>query len=194
MNIKVAIAVVSNRTVKAETTAALLEMITFTEHEIFPIVATEGYTIAENRTYCVVKAINEGCTHILFIDDDMTFPKDVIEQLFSNDVQIVGVASNSRKLPLQTTVAFLNPEGGLGEPREMPGEPFKCFSVGMGVALIDLNVFKKLDGEWFKFETAANGKIVNGEDGWFCDRARQKGIDIWCDPRVKIGHLGDYLY
>jgi len=185
MEIKIAVAVITNRGVKAKTALALMEMIQATSVEVFPVIATEGFSIAENRTYCVVKALNAKCSHILFIDDDMVFPPQTLDLLLSHKKTLVGVNSNSRMLPLKSTVTY---EG------EMPKELFECEQVGFGVALIDLSVIEHLPQPWFGFETAINGKVLNGEDGWFCDRIKAKGYSVHCDPTLSISHIGDYLY
>ncbi len=199
MPIKIAVAVVSNRLIKPKTTLALMEMIAHTKHEVFPIVASEGYTTAEGRNYCVIQAMRNNCTHLLFVDDDMTFPVDTIERLLAHGKELVGVYSYSRALPLSPTVAFLDEEGNhLPHDRiakyKKPKELFKCFAIGMGVALIDMNLFAKIDKPWFKFDVHESGKIIMGEDAWLCKQSHEKGIDVWCDPTLKIGHLGDFDY
>ena len=32
--------------------------------------------------------------------------------------------------------------------------------------------------------------VEYGEDLAFCDRARQKGYTLYCDPSVRAGHIG----
>lgn len=199
MDIKVATGIVSNRLIKPKTVLSLMNMLAYTEIDTFPVVATEGYTIAEGRNYCVWQAIKNGCTHILFIDDDMTFPEDTIERLLAHRKEIVGVYSYSRLLPLSPTVAFLD-EAGEFLPKDKipfiirPKELFKCYSIGMGVALIDMKLFDVIDKPWFSWEVHENGKILVGEDAWLCKQARAKGVDIYCDPTLPIGHLGEYSY
>ena len=198
-NHKIATAIVSNRLIKPMTVLALMEMAAHTKYETCPIVATEGYTTAEGRSYCVVQAQKAGCSHVLFIDDDMTFPKDTIERLLSHEKEIVGVYSYSRKLPLSTTVSMLD-ENGNHLPRHQimferrPQSLFECFAVGMGVTLIDMAVFEKIERPWFQFQSHESGKVLVGEDAWFCKQAREKGIGVWCDPTVPVGHIGDYEY
>lgn len=186
MEIKVAVAVITNRGIKAKTALSLMNLVSATKVPVFPLVASEGFTIAENRTYCVIQAIKNSCTHMLFIDDDMVFPEDTLDKLLAHSKPIVGVNSHSRMLPLTTTVTF--------EGDEMPKELFECQQVGFGVALIDLSIMQAIPQPWFGFETAINGKILNGEDGWLCDRARSNGFSVWCDPTLSVGHIGDYIY
>lgn len=185
---KIGIAVVTNRQVKAKTVESLMNLASYSKHQVLPIIATEGYTIAENRNYCVYKALREGCDYLLFIDDDMTFPPDTLERLLEHDKPVVGVYSYSRKLPLTPTVKFA------GEPpTERPTELFECEQVGMGVALIDCELFRTLNAPWFKFETSPTGLTIEGEDGFFCNKVREKH-SVWCDPTIQVGHIGDYNY
>lgn len=199
MHTKIAIAIVSNRLIKPKTTLALMNLIAETEHQVFPIMSTEGYTTAEGRNYCVIQALKNDCTHLLFVDDDMTFPEDTLDRLMEHNKEIVGVYSYSRRLPLSPTVAFLDEEGNY-KPQDKigfltkPEELFKCYSIGMGVALLDLTLFNVIDKPWFYFDAHESGKILTGEDAWLCKQARAKGIDIWCDPTLPIGHIGDFSY
>lgn len=179
----------------------MANLIADTKHEIVPILADKGYTIAENRNYSVVEAMKEGCSHLLFIDDDMVFPEYTLDTLLEANKEIVGVNSHSRILPLSSTVGQLDENGNYKEPdkhsdweMKMPTELFEAFFVGTGVMLIDMKVFTKIDKPWFKFEANDNGMITLGEDAWFCKKCRERGIKVWCEPTLTIGHIGSYEY
>jgi hypothetical protein len=199
MDTKVAVALVTNRLIKPQTLEALMRLSMYSTRATEVIVATRGYTIAENRSYAVLEAIKRGCSHILFVDDDMTFPEDTLEKLLAHKKEIVGVNSASRQLPIRTTVSLLK-DGELWAPNsvppyyQMPDELFEVFGVGLGVCLIDLSVFDLIDQPWFAFEAHPSGMTIQGEDAWFCKQARAKGIKVWCDPTIPIGHWGDYNY
>ena len=178
---------------------SLMTLLSWTKLNTVPVVATQGYTIAENRNHCVFEAMKHGCSHLLFIDDDMTFPSHTLNHLLGHKVHIVGVNSQSRKLPISTTVSLLK-DGNLWPPNEvpsyykMPEDLFEVFGVGMGVTLIDMEVFEDIAKPWFAFQSEESGKVAEGEDAWFCRKAREKSFKIWCDPTIKIGHIGDYNY
>lgn len=199
MDTKIAIAIVSNRQIKPRTVDALAQMLIHTKYPVHFIMSTEGYTTAEGRSYCVIQAQKNECSHLLFIDDDMTFPPDTIERLIAHGKDIVGVNSQSRTLPLTTTVALLKDGEHWAHDHvppywKMPEELFEVFSVGMGVALIDMNVFDVIEKPWFKFDVHESGKILVGEDAWLCKQAREKGLQVWCDPMFPVGHWGEYNY
>lgn len=156
------------------------------KYEFAFVIAAEGYTIAENRIFIVSQAQKQECTHILFIDDDMVFPADTLDRLLAHEVEIVGVNSHSRKLPLKSTVLF--------DGEELPKDLFEAITVGGGVLLVDMKVFSKIEMPWFGFKTNEVGMITMGEDAWFCEKAQYAGYKIWCDPTLSIGHIGKYQY
>lgn len=199
---KITIAICTNREVKAKTVASLLELVNYSKAIDFHIlVANRGYHIGENRNYCVVQAQKNQSDYLFFVDDDMTFNKDVLERLLTHNKEVIGVNSYSRCLPPSSTVGLMDKEGKYMHPDKhsaiemrIPDELFKCYFVGAGIMLIDMKVFEKIEKPYFTFTSDENGMIVNGEDGSFCDKTKRAGMDIWCDPSVFVGHLGEYEF
>lgn len=78
--------------------------------------------------------------------------------------------------------------------------PFMCRAVGGGLLLIKMEVFDKIPRPWFFFQPEINDDVKNvkmgaiGEDVWFCDRAWENGIEVWCDPTIDIKHVGVKYY
>lgn len=190
---KIAIAMACNRGIQPKTVTSLLEMITYSDYEYYFVIATEGYTISENRAYCVAQARQNNCTHLLFIDDDMIFPKDTLEKLINHQKEIIGVVYHSRKFPPEPVVVLEN--GKVVKEKDLKSkELLKCQHIGAGIMLIDLNVFNKIDKPYFNTETHESGFTLMGEDAWMCRQARKKGIDIYCDPQIHIKHIGNHNY
>lgn len=199
---KITLAVCTNRGVKSKTTQALLDLVNYSKEIDFHIlVADRGYTIGENRNYCVVQAQKNGSDYLFFVDDDMTFGPDTLEQLLAHKVDVVGVNSYSRCLPLSSTVGRMDKDGNYMHPDKhtawemrIPNSLFKVYFVGAGIMLINMEVFNKIKKPYFIFTTDKNGQVVNGEDGHFCDLVKKAGMDVWCDPQIDVGHIGDYEY
>ncbi len=196
---KIAIGVSTNRGIKAKTTLSLLNLEIPCE-KIF-IMAEQGYTIAENRSYIVAQALKNNCTHILFIDDDMVFPPDTLIKLLANNKEIIGVNTNSRAIPVSTTVGLMDEKGDYKNPDayppwqlKVPDELFECYSVGGGILLMDIKIFGRIEKPWFDFKIHESGMVLVGEDCWFCGQAKKAGFKIWCDPTIKVGHIGDYTF
>ena len=200
--LKITLALCTNREVKAKTVASLLNLVAHSRDRDFHIlVANRGYHIGENRGYCVVQAQRNQSDYLLFIDDDMTFNKDVLERLLTHGKEVIGVNSYSRCLPPSSTVGLMDKEGKYMHPDKhsaiemrIPDELFKCYFVGAGIMLIDMKVFEKIEKPYFAFTSDENGMIINGEDGSFCAKCLNAGIDIFCDPSVFVGHVGEYIY
>ena len=154
------------------------------------------HAIAENRTYCAVKAIRNESEFLLFIDDDMIFPPNTCERLVSLDKDIVGPPYRSRMITGKRIVTLL--DGNRVDLDEQKGkefkEPFEVSAKGTGVLLIKTEIFKNMERLWFDFEFSELGACTMGEDYFFCRKARENGAEIWCDPLLEIKHLGDYLY
>ena len=182
---KICIAIPTNRSIRSRTLKALLELDVPYEKHI--VVATEGYTTAENRNYIISQAQKAKCTHVLMVDDDMVFPPDTLTKLIESGKEVIGVNANSRMLPLKTTVEPLNDD-------PFPEAIFQVKAVGGGVLLIDMKVFEAIDQPWFDVETFDFGMTKMGEDSWFCRKATQAGFGIWCDNTIEIGHIGEYIF
>ena len=155
-----------------------------------------GYTIAENRNYSAVQALNNKSDYLLFIDDDMTFESDLLDRLISNDKDIVGIAyhprcETSEKLGFLDETHIISLETTTDEKYK---DTFPCKAVGTGVMLVKTEVFKKIPRPWFQFEYLETGQCKVGEDWYFCLKAKEHGIQTWCDPIPKIGHLGEKEY
>ena len=73
-------------------------------------------------------------------------------------------------------------------------KPFTVDYTGFGWVLIKKGVFEhpELKYPWFapKMQVFESGAVQDmcGEDVSFCLDAMDAGFDIWCDPRIRVGH------
>lgn len=199
---KITLAICTNRGVRPKTAQCLLELVNYSKEIDFQVlVAERGYTVAENRNYCVEQAKRNGSEYLLFIDDDMTFPPNTLESLLSHKKEVVGVRSYSRCFPLSQTVGvqdkngdYMHPNKHMPHQLELPPELTEVYFVGMGIGLIDLKVFEKIKSPYFMFTYDKNGQVKNGEDGTFCAKVKKEGMKVWCDPTIPVGHLGEHEF
>lgn len=148
-----------------------------------------GCDVAENRNKLARHALDNGFTHILFVDSDMQFPPDTLKRLLTLDKDIVGIVAHHKKLPLESNVKPLTEEEA-GKP--FPTEPFQCGAIGTGIMLVKTTVFSELPEPWFYFSYKDGQR--QGEDFNFCTNAREHGFEVWADPTIPIKHVGEYLY
>lgn len=144
--------------------------------------------VAHNRNIICQSALDRGFSHLLFVDADVGFNSDALQRMLAHDKDIIGLAYNHRRLPLETVVRPL--DGDIGKP--LPKELFECASVGTGTLLIKTSVLDKLGAPWFEFIYDEQGRV--SEDVNFCRKARSGGYKIWIDPTIPIVHCGEYLY
>lgn len=188
--IRVVVGLPSTEMMKAKTAHAIGAMLLHSADKVIDFLLIQSCDIASSRTWLAKQAVEKSATHLLFIDSDMLFPSDVLDQLLAREKDIIGVEYNKRKFPLETVTAY-DPAVEKSET-----EPFKVGIAGTGIMLINTDVFKNpnMDPNWFSFGRNAEGKNVIGEDGWFCNTARDAGYDIWVDPFIKVLHLGEYAF
>ena len=71
-------------------------------------------------------------------------------------------------------------------------KPFTVDYTGFGWVMIKHGVFEQLPYPWFapKMQVFESGAVQDmcGEDVSFCLDAIEEGMDIWCDPRIRVGH------
>ena len=52
----------------------------------------------------------------------------------------------------------------------------------------------KVSQPHFGYKWYENGMVKMSNDWFFCEKARELGYEVWCDPTIKLGHIGDYDY
>ena len=138
-----------------------------------------------NREKLMEQAYDMDATHLLFVDTDVTFPPDAINRLISHGKDIVGGQYPARGSG-HSTVKFTDDDGNLVS-REIPDRLFQCHAIPTGLMLIDLEKAKRLERPWFWF-TEKDGEL-EGEDVYFCRKANEAGLGVWCDPQIPMGHM-----
>ena len=194
MDIKIFLSIPTNRGIKGLTVESILKMVAF-KPELFNgfNVATEGYTIAENRNCMVARAIRSGATHILMIDDDMIVPEDTAVKLLSHKKDIVGITYHPRQMNTEAMIKKMSTDKMTSVKDEFE-VLVECEGVGGGVLLINLEIFKNIDRPWFNWKVYDTGMVKMGEDFYFCEKAREKGYQVWADTRLHVGHIGDFVF
>lgn len=159
------------------------------------------------RANLTMRAIEIGAKYILFIDSDMVFPPELVEQMVKvaeeNDADLLTGLYFKRKLPTQPLICDevyfkQDPQTGMVDtgariyedyPRDSVFEIAAC---GMGCCLIKMSAI----------QDCANACRMSpyqplpglSEDFSFCFRMKQLGKKMLCDSRVKVGHVGTIIF
>lgn len=204
--VKIAVGLPSNGYIRSETAIALASSITATPSALFYLIAPIGCYIHLLREHIAEESLKGGCDYLMFIDSDMVFPPEAIGVLLSRDKPVIG-ADYHYKYPPKMSVTNIDPTKLKAEymiedarwpshkllnPENKPNELFEVRAVGTGFMLIKTEVFLKIDKPWFWYEKK-EGHFL-GEDVWFCDKVKKAGFSVWCDPTIKIEHIGTARY
>jgi len=145
------------------------------------------------RTELAEAFLQTDCTHILWLDDDNIPRENDLNLLLEHDLPLVSGLYFRRAEPFEPII-MIRREDGRGTERRPDlyrnndGKPIKIHSTGMGFMLVKREVIenaKKLNAPLFDIRGG------HGEDIWFCNQVHGAGYDVWLDPRVEVGHLGD---
>ena len=203
--VRLVIAVPSQQTWDADFGMDLVFMMNYlTSHPEFDTGAVEGFRLhnkrgsilANMREWLIQEAIKGEATHLLFIDSDQTFPRDLFHRLVNRGKKVVAANITTKSLPPSTTARVSD-----GVPLitgEHDTDLVKVWRVGTGIMLIDLNVFKRegMAGPWFNQRWNEGQNAYVGEDWAFCEKLEQAGVGIYVDQDVsrQVGHIGRLTY
>ena len=158
-----------------------------------------------NREQAVEQARLYGCTHVLFLDSDMTFPPNTLIRLLAHDKDIVGTRYK-RRFPPYTLLGRLkeeNPVSPLAEAIELPPG---CMLIKMSVfdglkapyfRCVGLEREDNLPAEVYQFNLSGYTFPSTIDEGYyFCQSARREGFQVWADLELsmELDHYGYRAY
>jgi hypothetical protein len=192
MNARVLLGIPSGGSVKTKTMMSIIQVLFQTQAEI-TLVEREGALGPDNRNHLAQMALDGDYTHLFLVDADMSFPGDTLERLLAHKKDLIGASYNYRAFPRKTVVKLLDSQGGMyAPPSELHArEVFKCYAIGSGLKLVSTQALAHIPRPWFALDFDKDGMLSVSDDVWFCQQARRVGIDTWCDPTIKAGHIGE---
>jgi len=187
----VAIAIPCGTMVHADFAVSLGSMMHSLGEMPMSIVVGKSSIVADARNLGLEYAQKYGAEYVLFIDSDMTFPKDALLKLLVRQVDIIGATYSRRTAPFHFLGDIL-PE----QPADAPKGLLEMSRIPTGFLLIKSTVFEKLKKPYFRFRVDEEAGVNIGEDFDFSDRVRAAGFRIWCDPYLskELGHIGEQSF
>ena len=157
--------------------------------------------VYDARNTLAKQAVTEGYDRVLWLDSDMDFSPDLLARL-SEDMdegkELVSGLYFKRKAPVKPVIYkevgyYQSKTDESITPIAVPYEDYpqdSMFTIagcGFGGVLVTTDLIKRVGD---KYGLPFSPIIGFGEDLSFCLRASELGSEMWCDSRVKLGHVG----
>lgn len=139
-------------------------------------------------------ALEQGASHMLWIDSDMQFPQDMLLRFLRHDHPIVGINAMSRRPPYRSTAQY---EGMKPVETSMESTGLeKVARTGFGVVWMETEILRSIDPPWFDFEWVPEKRCYRGEDYYFLEKAKAKGYEVYIDHDIskQVHHIGSFAF
>lgn len=154
------------------------------------IVFSHGQSPARNRNLMIQAALEQNCSRILFLDDDVAFEKDLLLRLLVHDKDIITGLYYMRTYPHYPIIFdYADNDGKCGYHYLSDNETglIEIVATGLGCCLIKTEVFRSLEEPWIRLGELELDHWC--DDIGFFKRARLAGFKIYCDLDVRVGHM-----
>lgn len=155
----------------------------------FDVEILSGTLVYSARDKLAKKAVNEGYTHTLWLDSDMIFNEDLLDDLMFSGNQFVTGIYHTRRPPhgscIFKDIRLDSISKYMGN--DYPKNTFEIAGCGFGCVLIDVQVIKDVLMTYGEAFLPVHGL---GEDIAFCQRVHDLGYKMYCEPAVRLGHIG----
>ena len=166
-----------------------------------------GSILSKERNQIVDTFMKSDCTHLLCVDNDLGWdPNAPLKFLNYNKDFVAGVypARSNREDKKYIFQCDSKHDGSI----TTDGPLLKMKGVPAGFMLLSREAIQKMEDHFSDlyyegididgiketgyvfFNTELKDGQFWGEDYVFCMRAREAGIDIWCDPTIEFNHAG----
>lgn len=160
------------------------------DHVDFAVEIKAGTLVHTARDALAGKAIQEGFTHVLWLDADMIFEPELLDDLMFSGKSFVTGICHSRRPPYATCVfADITKENTRWEG-PYPSDTFEIAGCGMACVLMETQILQDVFNSYLTCFTPLKSY---GEDLAFCLRASGLGYKIYAEPSVRVGHIGQTI-
>lgn len=165
----------------------------------FKLIHEKSSLLPKSRYGLVQKAIEAGCSHVLFIDSDQDFPGYTLHALARHGKMVVGCNIATKCFPSNPTARNYSADWAGGHKVFTTSKSKgleQVWRLGFGIILINLDVFKQIPKPWFEIKYNAKVDDYVGEDWYFCELLQKYDIPIFIDHDLswQIGHIGHVTF
>lgn len=150
-----------------------------------------GTVVHMARDNLAKHAVNNGFSHVLWLDADMVFDDTILEDLTISGKtdQIICGRFISRHNPyLPTIFHTIVANATRVDEDHIPDETFRISACGFACVLTPAKALQDVLNS--NSGSAFLPTIRLSEDLAFCQRVSGLGYEIWCEPTARVGHVG----
>jgi glycosyltransferase involved in cell wall biosynthesis len=153
-----------------------------------------GYNVDQVRNLIANYAIENNYDYLMCVDHDIAFAPTTVARLINHGKDVVGGIYRQRK-PSQVLEVFKMDYTPYYSTKAFPSPNlFEVGAVGLGCALIKVDVLRKIGYPQFDYHRAIKAEDSLSEDVDFCQKARAVGYRIFVDPSIRCDHYGQSVY
>lgn len=155
----------------------------------FDLEIISGTLVYVARDRLAKRAINKGYTHTLWLDSDMVFTDDLLDDIrFSGKDFVTGIYHTRRPPHVSCIFKDIDLDNiDRYDDCDYPKDTFEIAGCGFGCVWLSTQVLADVYDRFGEAFTPMQGL---GEDIAFCKRAKACGHHIYCEPSVRLGHIG----
>ena len=177
-------------------------------YDVQPYITASGSLLVAERNRIAQEFWDSGADYLLCIDSDLGWPAQAVLAMLDQKKEFICGIYPARGTQGKefTFRPARNPNGSIVQEKHL----LKMEYIPAGFMLISRSAIKKMRDKFPELYYEPKNKDVGnpapgycffdtevyegefwGEDYVFCRRARQAGIEIWCDPLIEFDHAGD---
>lgn len=163
-----------------------------------------GVMTAKNRNIILQNAILRGdIDYVLWLDEDMIFPDDIIIQYIKHKPEIMGCLYFRRSAPHQPIGYLksnnpLKPFNAINPKAVLQEEVMDVDGLGYGGMMVSMKVYDKMgEDKWTRYGVnfhkpyKCEGQLSH--DLQFCQDAQKYGVKIQMHTKVRPWHIGEKI-
>lgn len=180
------------------------DMLSLIRPEGTEVAISTSSLVYDSRNQLAKIAIDRGFDRVLWLDSDMTFEPDTLLKFAADldeGLEYVSGLAFTRRPPIKACVYSecmmrINADGQreptLKSFEELPEKPmFQVAASGLAAVMMTTSLIERV---YNQFGLPFSPVPGFGEDLTFCMRASEVGAQLWCDSRIRLGHIGQTIF
>ena len=189
----VLLAIVSGRATCPVEMIPAIAMQSWPSNTNMAIATLYGMATDRGRIQAVIQAKAMKVKWLWFLDDDTVPPMDAGRHLIyvleqngppHGKAMVAGGIYCTRVAPPEPIVYMGQGEGAFWDWNV--GDVFKCWGIGTGCMMVNMEVFDHIPEPWFR--TIDEAQFKETDDLFFCQRVMEAGFEVWAHGGILCHH------